>query len=194
VGHEGERIVRIEDVPGDPRQQLRAHGHDCIDGRSQGGSLRTATPGSRSAHPSYNGVMADPDGPDMPDVPLGDVLRDAPLLREIQRVLLSSPGPVNWELARQIGIGMASGGMDDPAPTDHDRQSFVDSVRLAELEVADFTSMPIPGELATVEALRRAQWVEANVHSLRDLLDPVAARLTAVMGEQGMPGLGTLPG
>ena len=30
----------------------------------------------------------------------GDPLNDVPLFREIQRVLLSSPGPINWELAR----------------------------------------------------------------------------------------------
>ena len=38
--------------------------------------------------------------PERPDMPLSDVFSEIPLFREIQRVLLSSTGPVNWELAR----------------------------------------------------------------------------------------------
>ena len=39
--------------------------------------------------------------------PPGDIWNDVPLFREIQRVLMSSSGPVNWELARQVGIASA---------------------------------------------------------------------------------------
>ena len=48
----------------------------------------------------------------------GDVWNDVPLFREIQRVLMSSSGPVNWELARQVGIASASWGTEDPAPSE----------------------------------------------------------------------------
>jgi coenzyme F420 biosynthesis associated uncharacterized protein len=118
-----------------------------------------------------------------PEVPLGDVLGDVPLLREIQRVLLSSTGPVNWELARQIGIAMASWGQEDPPPTDQDRRLLEDTVRAAELAIADFTGLPTPTDLAEVQAFRRAQWVEANARGLRDLLEPLAARLSKALGE-----------
>lgn len=131
--------------------------------------------------------MASPTGgPE--DIPgLGDLLGDAPLLREIQRVMLSGTGPINWELARQIGIATASWGAEDPPPTDEDRQGFEDTVRAAELAVADFTGLPQPGDVPRVEVLRRAQWVEANVRSLRDVLDPVAQKLTSAMAQQGGP-------
>jgi coenzyme F420 biosynthesis associated uncharacterized protein len=121
-----------------------------------------------------------------PEVPLGDVLGDVPLFREIQRVLLSSPGPINWELARQVGIAMASWGTDDPAPTDEDQRNLAETVRMAELAIADFTSLPFPTDVADVAAFRRAQWVETNVGALRPLLDPVARKLgEAMKGLQG---------
>jgi coenzyme F420 biosynthesis associated uncharacterized protein len=114
---------------------------------------------------------------------LGDVLGDVPLLREIQRVLLSSSGPVNWELARQIGIAMATWGEEDLPPTEQDRRVLEDTVRAAELAIADFTGLPTPADLADVQAFRRAQWVEANVRGLRDLLEPLATRLAKTIGE-----------
>jgi coenzyme F420 biosynthesis associated uncharacterized protein len=129
--------------------------------------------------------MADPGPPSSEPLepPLGDVLGDVPLLRELQRVLLSSTGPVNWELARQVGIAMASWGTDDPAPGERDRRDLVDVVRMAELAVADFTGLPTPGEVSEVRAVRRAQWVEANITGLRGILEPVAARLARALDD-----------
>jgi coenzyme F420 biosynthesis associated uncharacterized protein len=118
-----------------------------------------------------------------PEVPLGDVLGDVPLFREIQRVLLSSTGPINWELARQVGIAMASWGTDDPPPSEQDRLGLASTVRAAELAVADFTLLPSPTDLAPVEAFRRAQWVEANISGLRALLEPMAQKVTSAMAE-----------
>src|SRR5436190_21317774 len=106
-------------------------------------------------------TMSDRPFEERPDVPLGDVLGDVPLLREIQRVLLSSTGPVNWELARQIGIAVASWGSEDPAPSDEDRRGLAETVRAAELAVADLTAIAPPTDVPRIEAFRRAQWVEA---------------------------------
>jgi putative hydrolase len=122
--------------------------------------------------------------------PGGDLLNDVPLLRELQRVLLASSGPVNWELARQIGIAMSAWDREDPPPTEPDRRGFVESVRLAELAVADLTGMPAPADLAAVEVVRRAGWVESNIRGLRELLEPVAARMTEAMSQAQ---LGDLP-
>jgi putative hydrolase len=129
---------------------------------------------------------------------MGDLLGDVPLLREIQRVLLSSTGPVNWELARQIGIAMASWGSEDPPPSEQDRRELEETVRAAELAVADFTGLASPSDVAPVEAFRRAQWVEANVRGLRDMLEPVATRLAGALSEarspEAPPDMGGLPG
>jgi coenzyme F420 biosynthesis associated uncharacterized protein len=110
-------------------------------------------------------------------VPPGDVWNDVPLFREIQRVLMSSSGPVNWELARQVGIASASWGTEDPAPSEEDRRGFDEAVRVAELQVAGFTSLEAPSDIPKVEAVRRGQWVQANIEGLRALLEPAAAKI-----------------
>jgi putative hydrolase len=121
--------------------------------------------------------------------PPGDPLGDTPLFREIQRVLLSSPGPVNWELARQVGIATASWGADDTPPTADDTRGLIDTVRAAELAVAEFTGLPSPPDLPDVQAVRRAQWVEANIRGLRELLEPVAVKLGGALSQTGgLPG------
>ena len=90
--------------------------------------------------------MAEPTGGDLPDVPIGDILGEIPLFREIQRVLLASPGPVNWELARQVGIAVASWGAEDQQPTQEDLAGFMQTVRAAELELKEFTGISSPYE------------------------------------------------
>ena len=110
-------------------------------------------------------------------VPTGDVWNDVPLFREIQRVLMSSTGPVNWELARQVGIASASWGTEDPAPSEEDRRGFDEAVRVAELQVAGFTGLEAPSDIPKVEAVRRGQWVQANIEGLRALLEPAAAKI-----------------
>ena len=110
-------------------------------------------------------------------LPPGDVWNDVPLFREIQRVLMSSSGPVNWELARQVGIASASWGAEDPAASEEDRRGFDEAVRVAELQVAGFTGLEAPSDIPKVEAVRRGQWVQANIEGLRALLEPVAAKI-----------------
>jgi putative hydrolase len=112
-----------------------------------------------------------------------DAFADVPLLREIQRVLLSGSGPVNWELARQIGIASGSLGQDDPQPVEEDRHGLEGAVRMSELAVADLTGMDPPPEVAHVQAVRRADWVEANVRGLRGLFEPGAERLARALAE-----------
>lgn len=110
-------------------------------------------------------------------VPMGDIWNDVPLFREIQRVLSSSSGPVNWELARQVGIASASWSAEDPAPTLEDQRAFEEAVRVAELRVAEFTGLEPPGDVARVETVRRSRWVESNIEGLRALLEPAAAKI-----------------
>jgi coenzyme F420 biosynthesis associated uncharacterized protein len=115
-------------------------------------------------------------------VPPGDVWNDVPLFREIQRVLMSSSGPVNWELARQVGIASASWGTEDPAPGEGDRRGFEEAVRVAELQVAGFTGLEAPSDIPKVEAVRRGRWVQANIEGLRAVLEPAAAKIGDAIG------------
>jgi len=119
-------------------------------------------------------------------IPSGDAWNEAPLFRELRRVLLSSSGPVNWELARQIGIASASMGGDDPAPTEEDRRSFEEAVRVSEMHVASFTGLEPPHDVPSVKTVRRAEWVADNTQGLRSLLEPAATKLgEAIATAQG---------
>ncbi|MGZ5306446.1 MAG: zinc-dependent metalloprotease [Actinomycetota bacterium] len=128
------------------------------------------------------------------DFPFGsgdpDAFADAPLFRELQRVMSSSSGPVNWEMARQIGIANAQEGRDDPAPTDEDHRMFDEAVRVAELHVARFTGLDQPTDVVEIKPVRRADWVNANTQGLRELLEPAAQRIAAAMGEATREALG----
>lgn len=110
-----------------------------------------------------------------------EAFRDAPLFRELQRVMASSTGPVNWELARQVGVASAVEAGDDAEPTEADRHAFEEAVRVAELHVARFTGLEPPGDVARVRVVRRAEWVNASAESLRTILEPAAQRLTEAM-------------
>ncbi len=102
---------------------------------------------------------------------------DAPLFRELQRVMASSSGPVNWELARQVAVASAVEAGEDRDPTDDDRRSFAEAVRVAEMQVARFTGLETPAELLDVRVLRRAEWVNESAEGLRSLLEPAAKRI-----------------
>ena len=123
--------------------------------------------------------MSDPTSPFGMDP---DALRDAPLFRELQRVMASSSGPVNWELAKQVAIATAVEAGADPDPTDADREGLVQAVRVTELHVAGFTGLEPPGDVIDVQPVRRAGWVLANVEGLRGLLEPAAARMGEALG------------
>ena len=122
--------------------------------------------------------------------PFGDMLRDAPLFQELQRILFSSTGAVNWELARQIAVASAASAGEDDEPGEEDRHGFEEAARVAELQVASFTGLEPPSDVAAVRAVRRAEWIGANVDGLRPLLEPAAEKLGAAVTDaqkQAMP-------
>src|SRR4030042_3492713 len=123
-------------------------------------------------------LMGEPEEPGPFGVPLGDIWNDVPLFREIQRVLLSSTGAVNWEVARQVGIASALWGAEDLNPSEQDQRGFEEAVRVAELQVAEFTGLVPPSDVALVQAVRRGQWVQGSIESLRTILEPAAAKLS----------------
>jgi coenzyme F420 biosynthesis associated uncharacterized protein len=122
-----------------------------------------------------------------------DAFADAPLFRELQRVLFSSSGPVNWELARQIAVATASTGGPDLAPAQEIQRGFEESVRVAELAVTDLTGMTAPSEVTRVRVVRRAEWVEANVKGLRGLFEPAAEHLGRALAQARREEAGEMP-
>jgi len=127
-----------------------------------------------------------------------EAFKDAPLFQELQRVMSASSGPVNWELARQVGVANAVEAGPDLEPSEGDLRMLEEAVRVAELQVGRFTGLSAPADVAQVRAVRRAGWVNANAESLKSLLEPAARRLTDAIersaGDQLPPEMAQLSG
>lgn len=106
-----------------------------------------------------------------------------PVLHELFK-LLSSKGPVNWELARQVAVALATYDEEPVADLEGAGRELEAMSRAAEVECEEFTGM-VAGTVAPVHALTRAQWVEQNLDTFRFLMEPLAAKMTG--GGLAMP-------
>jgi putative hydrolase len=129
-----------------------------------------------------------------PQFPFGmdpESLRDAPLFRELQRVMSSSSGPVQWELARQLAVAGAAESGNDPEPAQAARAGLEDALRVAELQVVDFTGLEPANDLLRIELARRADWIAGAIDAYRPLVESAASRLqdalARAMTEQVQP-------
>jgi coenzyme F420 biosynthesis associated uncharacterized protein len=90
---------------------------------------------------------------------------------------------VDWQLAAKVAEGVAalqpSG---NPAPF----KSLVRPADEAEALVSGYTGLkPLAGALPVAEAVDRPAWIDANLRSLRGVLDPAAAKAADRMGSLG---------
>lgn len=130
--------------------------------------------------------MADIDPAD-----LGRALGEVPLFREMHRVLGAQSGPVNWEIAHQIGKAVAGAGSPGPRPTADEIGAIEEACRIAELRITERTGME-PAGLTKVDVVDRVTWTIANLDGFRPLVDRLSVRLRGQMGLQGgeeIPGL-----
>lgn len=114
------------------------------------------------------------------DQPFGDI----PLFRELQRLLASSSGPINLEIARQAAGGVISQAGYEPSPTPEAKRSFSEGVRSAEVLLTGYTRLALE-EPMQAETLTRRQWAEATLGCWRWLLDRLATRFTGEFGRLG---------
>lgn len=121
----------------------------------------------------------------MSQEPFGDV----PLFREIQKLLTSTSGPVNFEIARQVAKAVASQGAYG-ARAGAATKSLWDGVHPAELLLAGYTRLSVE-EPARARIVDRSAWVDATLKGWRWLLERLAARFSAELGrltsESGEP-------
>ncbi|MEU4891382.1 zinc-dependent metalloprotease [Streptomyces sp. NPDC044780] len=105
--------------------------------------------------------------------------------QQLGQMLSYEGGPVNWDMAKDIARqtvarGTADGSKDESVgPTDRD--AVQEAVRLADLWLDGVTSLPSGS--ASAVAWSRAEWVEATLPVWKDLVDPVAERVGAAMGD-----------
>ncbi|MGH2754831.1 MAG: zinc-dependent metalloprotease [Actinomycetota bacterium] len=113
---------------------------------------------------------------------------DIPLFRELQKLLTSSSGPVNLELARQVAGAIAAEGGPEPAPNAAAESAFSDDVRNAEFYLSGYTRLPLD-EPALSMLVTRMTWVRETLASWGWLFERLAARFTAAFDEgEGGPG------
>ena len=98
--------------------------------------------------------------------------------------MLASPGPVNWEVARQIARAVATGrgleGGTEPAaelPLDPAAPAeFGELARAAQTHVADLTGLAA-GLTAPVRVLSATEWAELHLDALKPVLEDLARTL-----------------
>jgi putative hydrolase len=112
-----------------------------------------------------------------PDRDPDDLAGKIPLFAELQRLLSSSGGPVNWDLARQLAISSLAGQHRRMGSADHAAAS--DALRLADVWLDGATDLP--SGITTAEAWSQVDWVEKTIGTWAALCDPVASRVVAAM-------------
>ncbi len=104
-------------------------------------------------------------------------------------------GPVNWDLAKNlarqtVAAGGAGGtsapaGGSDPSISHAEADTVAAAGRVAELWLDPATILP--PTVSTLEAWSRAEWVEATIPVWTRLIEPVAERVVAALGN-AVPG------
>jgi putative hydrolase len=118
----------------------------------------------------------------MSQEPFGDI----PLFREIQRILASSTGPVNYEIARQVAAAVAGqGGADQSVPADVTR-AFAEVVHASEGVLSGFTRLALQESLQS-HVVTRKEWAASTLDAWAWLLDRLAGRFGAEMGKLAGP-------
>src|SRR2546426_2256974 len=81
------------------------------------------------------------------------------LLRNLAR-LLTSHGPLNWEIARQLARWTAAEGESEDNPDPLARVRLEELLRVAELHVSEATGLPsgAAGGILSVRAVTRSEW------------------------------------
>ncbi|WP_312886760.1 zinc-dependent metalloprotease [Actinocrinis puniceicyclus] len=100
------------------------------------------------------------------------------MMGRIQSLINNGEGPVNWALARDVARTV-SAAQPDPTPTAGESAPIEDAVRLAEHWLDEVTALPA----GTTGALAwsRADWIEKTLPVWKQLVEPVADRMTEAM-------------
>jgi putative hydrolase len=140
-------------------------------GESGGGGASGGAGGPAGADPFSQlfGAMG-AGGAGMPD--LGQ------MLQHLGEMLSWSGGPVNWNLANQSARQVVAAG-GDRSVSSAERRDVEDAFRLADTWLNEATEFPATG--GSPRTWSRAEWVEGTQQAWRELVDPVAARVSEAM-------------
>lgn len=101
-----------------------------------------------------------------------------PMFGDLAR-MFGSQGPVNWDVARQTAMWVATEGRVEPNVEPLERIRLEELARAADLRVADSTGLPtsIAGGIVTVQPVTRADWTVHSLEAYRPLIERLAAAL-----------------
>ena len=112
------------------------------------------------------------------------------LMRNLAR-LLTSQGPINWEIARQMANFAATGGQSESNPDPLARVRLEELLRVAEFHVAEATGLPTSrGAALRVRAVARGEWAQRTLDAWRPLLECLARSVADTAGARGPDGPG----
>ncbi|AYY11961.1 hydrolase [Actinobacteria bacterium YIM 96077] len=106
------------------------------------------------------------------------------MLQQIGKLLSWSGGPVNWDLANSAARDVVSSS-GDRSVSSSERRDVEDAFRLADTWLDDATSFPSTG--GSPRAWSRAEWVEGTQNAWKELIEPVAARVSDAMSQSLPP-------
>jgi putative hydrolase len=112
-----------------------------------------------------------------------DPFGDIPLFREIQRILASGEGPINFEIARQVAVAAATQGVAEPTPPSDPARALAQAVHDAEILIAGYTRLA-PDEPMRLLLVNRSAWATSTLEAWRWLLERLAGRFAAQLGER----------
>lgn len=119
------------------------------------------------------------------------------IVRNLAR-LFSSPGPVNWDVAKQFAQWAATGGQPEPNVDPVARVRLEELLRVAELRVGEASGFPT-ASLLSLRAVTPTEWAARTLEAWKPLLERLASAaaesMTPPPGEGAAGGgLGDLPG
>ena len=112
---------------------------------------------------------------------------DIPLFREIQKLLSSSHGPINLEIAGQVAGALNQDSSDriDPAAA----AGFADAVATAGFIVPGYTRLSVD-EPARSEVISRREWIRTTMTGWEWLMTHLASRFSSEVGSVAADGGG----
>jgi putative hydrolase len=110
------------------------------------------------------------------------------LLRNLAR-LLTSQGPVNWEIGRQLAQWMATEGEPEDNPDPIVRLRLEELLRVADLHISETTglSTSATGGVPTARAVTRSEWALRTLDAWRPLLERLATSIARAATPEAPP-------
>lgn len=102
-------------------------------------------------------------------------------MRNLAR-LLTTQGPVNWEIARQMAQWAATAGEPESNPDPSARVRIEELLRVAEMHVSEATGLAIgSGGLLTVRSVTPREWALGTLDDWKPLLEKLASTMSAAL-------------